>query len=111
MKLIEILQILAAFAGALATISAGLEQRLLKRFRKAGATSPDNTLELGRFNPISRWRFHRLRKIGVIIQKSDRYYLDDNKWRELRKKRRIRGLTILSIVVIAIVVYFLFQYL
>ncbi len=111
MRLVEILQLIAALAGTLVSIYAGLEKRLLKRFRKAGATSPGDTLEIGRLNPIFRWRFNRLLKTGVIININDEYYLDNHRWRELRKKRRIRGLTILSIVVAGVALYLLIQYL
>ena len=66
MKTVEVLQVLGALVGALASTPMAFEKELVGTLRKKGATSSANAAALPRPNRISRWRLSRLAHLGAI---------------------------------------------
>jgi hypothetical protein len=104
MRLVEVLQVAGTLLGALASAFMVVEKRLLTRFRRAGATSPDSSIELPRLNFLSRWRLSRLEKANAVVSDDQhRVYLDGVVYGSLRKKRAVRAVT-LVVLALAIVI-------
>ena len=60
MRLVELLQIAGAVIGIPVTVFMAVEQRLLARFHRAGATSAEAALELPGLRPLLRRRLGQL---------------------------------------------------
>jgi hypothetical protein len=104
----ELLQIIAALLGAVASIIAAAEVRLIKRFKNANASAEDSATTFPKLLPIVRWRLRRLLLSGVVSQTEDgRLYLDEIRYSLLRKHRRNRTLTVVGVFVATIAVIYL----
>ncbi len=102
MKLIEVLRVLAVFASAFISMFMVVEQRVIRRLRGGAATADAATVS-GPLGPVSRWRLRHLRSTGVVVAGGDgRLRLDETAYRDLRKRRRALGFTLLFVVVVAI---------
>jgi hypothetical protein len=91
MSLAEVLQVIAGVLGVAVTIIAAAETRLVKRLRRAGATSPEAAIALPRLKPLVRWQLSRLRSARVVVTVEPQgQYLDEAAFRSLRRKRARR---------------------
>lgn len=105
MRTVEVLQILGTLVGGLATLAVGLEQRLLRRLKARGATSPETAIALPRLRAISRWRLSRLLKHGVVRRNSDGlYFIHRHSHRMLRKRRLTRAIPAVLVALAAVVI-------
>ncbi len=104
MRLVELVQAAAAVLGVLASTFMVLEKRLVRRFRRAGASSPETAIDLPPLSFLSRWRLSRLESTNAVVSVDhQRRYLDEEAYEPLRKQRAVRGVT-LVVLVLAIVV-------
>lgn len=104
MRLVEVLQVAASILGVLASAFMVLEKRLVQRFRRAGAVSPETSIELPPLSFLSRWRLSRLESAHAVMSVDHRRrYLDEEAYGPLRNKRVVRGVT-LVVLALAIVV-------
>jgi len=88
MRTVEVLQLLATFAGTIASVSFELERRLVRRFRSQQATSVESAIAVQGLRAITRWRLSRLLKHNVVRSGSNGlFYLDEVSLRQLRKRR------------------------
>ncbi|MEM3425490.1 MAG: hypothetical protein QXI42_06770 [Thermoproteota archaeon] len=63
---------------------------LVEKFREKGATSPDKAMtleELGLPSWFRRLMRGRLGKLGVFVEKEGKYYLSEERLRQLEKRR------------------------
>jgi len=72
MSLAEVLQLITGVLGVAVTIIAAAETRLVKRLRRAGATSPEAAVALPRLQPLVRWQLLQLTSPGRWWQSSRR---------------------------------------
>ena len=104
MRLVEVVQVAGAFLGALASAFTVVEKRLVSRFHRAEATSPDSSIELPPLNFLSRWRLSRLEKAGAVVSDvQDRVYFDGDAYGSLRKKRAVRGVAVVILALVIVV--------
>jgi hypothetical protein len=104
MRLVDVLQAAGAILGVLASAFTVVEKRLVMRFRRAGATSPEGAMEVPAFGALLRWRLSRLSSSRAVVPVADGLiYLDEQAYGSLRKRRAVLGVT-LVVVVLAIVV-------
>lgn len=104
MRLVEVLQLVAAIGGAVATAFQVVERRLLKRLRGSGATSPESAIALPRLSAVMRWRLARLvKQRSVVAVEPGRVYLDEASYRAGRARRAVIGVS-LALLAIALVV-------
>lgn len=104
MRLVELLQIAGALIGIPVTVFMAVEQRLLRRFLGAGATSAEAALELPALKPLLRWRLGQLEKSGAVVRVGPRrLFLDEDRYAAVRRRRAARGITIV-LVILALVV-------
>jgi len=97
----EFLIIVFTFIGAFVSGVAAIEQVIIKKLLKRGATSEQKAIELQKIRPISRWRLNRLRQLGVIMDSnSGKCYYNESKYKTLLRKRLIAVITIIVIVLI-----------
>jgi len=88
MKTVEVLQVLGALIGALASTAMAFEKKLVGTLRKQGATSSAHATALSHPNRISRWRLSRLLQQGAIrVVRDTLYFLDEGAYRALQKRR------------------------
>jgi hypothetical protein len=88
MRTVELLQILGPLVGAFASITIGLERRLLRHLKSHEATSVESAISLPKLRAISRWRLSRLLKHNVVRGTAGGlFYFDDVSHRKLRKRR------------------------
>jgi hypothetical protein len=74
-------------------------KRFIRRFRGAGATSPDRAIPFAQVNTRRSWVFDRLVSHGVIVEAGpDRYYLDENAAEVFMRRRRRRALLITGVI-------------
>lgn len=102
MRLVEAVQLSATFLGILASVASIAEKRLVGRFQKAGATTPESALELPPLRPLTRWRLHRLASArAVLFLGEHRAYFDAAAYKALRKKRIV---LVVSMVLVALTI-------
>jgi hypothetical protein len=76
---------------------------LVRRFEEAGALSPDSARSLERIGLADDRTVHRLRERLVIRHaEGDRFYVDEEVWAALRKRRR-RHASVAAIVALALI--------
>lgn len=91
---------MAASAAAAAVIAK--EKRIVRAFREAGATSADKAVAPADIGVHGRVAFKRLVEHSVLREAGDgRFYLDEQKWEDLRRLRHRVILIMLLIVVVA----------
>lgn len=96
---------MAASAAAAAVIAR--EKRIVRAFREAGATSVDKAVAPADISVHGRVAFKRLVKHAVLRQSDNgRFYLDEQKWEELRRLRHRLVLILLLLVVVAALALF-----
>ena len=101
--LITVFTCVGGFASALAAI----EQRIIEKLLRKGATSEQKAGELSKVVLISRWRLNRLKKLGAIIEvDSGKYYYYESRYKNLLKNRVIAVITITIIVLVVTICYF-----
>lgn len=91
--------------------ASGIAQRhIVLRLRDAGAISAVTAQPLPGLRPMQQRHLGRLLEDGVVYQVgADRYWVDEGKWSEYRRLRRIIGLTAAAIglAVVALVAWLL----
>lgn len=63
---------------------------LVERFRQKGATSPDKAMSLEELGLPPRFEYimrGRLRKLGIFVEKDDKYYLSEERLKQLEERR------------------------
>ncbi len=92
---------MAASAAAAAVIAR--EKRIVRAFREAGATSADKAVVPADISVHGRVAFKRLVERAVLIESGNGwFYLDEQKWQNLRSQRRRTVLIVLLLVVVAL---------
>ena len=111
MKTVELLQILGTLVSAFATVTIGLEQRLVRRLRSQGATSVERAIAFPRLSAISRWRLSRLLEHRAVRSTTDGlFYLDEASHRMLRKRRRTIAIpAVLAAIAIVVLLHAVFD--
>ena len=73
------------------------QNRLMRRFADAGATTPDAARNLADFGCRDGWVFRRIVSRGVFVSvESDRFYLDRAAAREFVRQRRTKMLWVIG---------------
>ena len=106
MRLVEYIALMGALVGAFFTGITALEQSLKKRIRSISAHSENESKELSKLRPITKWRLRQLQKSKVIVKDNNgEYNFDEDTYKNLNKKRVIAAMIILilSITFIAII--------
>ncbi|MCE5229578.1 hypothetical protein LLG95_08285 [bacterium] len=84
-------------------------RRNIRRFREAGALSPDQAISLEQAGVRDFWLFRRMLAYGVYIEQSPgRYWMDEQMAEEYRHERRMRALFITAILAIVFLVFYVF---
>jgi hypothetical protein len=103
----EFLITVFTFLGAFVSGVAAIEQNIIKKLLKRGATSEQKAIELKKTKLISRWRLNRLKQLGAILESSSgKCYYNEIKYKTLLKRRIIAVITIVVIVFIITMIYF-----
>ena len=77
------------------------QNRLMRRFRDAKATSPNAATTLVEVGCRNSWTFRRLAARGVFIETdNDRYYMDEEAARSFVKRRRRVIFIFLAVVIL-----------
>jgi hypothetical protein len=69
-------------------------QTLAQKFRDKGATSPENALtaqEIGVHERFGQAMKRRLGQTGIFVAVGEKYYLDENRFREFEQRWESRG--------------------
>lgn len=91
---------------ALPAVIVALRHKYIRTFRKAGAVTPERSIRLYDHGLRKSMIFDRLLSQGIIVQLgSDRYYLDEI--RELELKRRRTPLLLIVLMVLLVLIVFL----
>jgi hypothetical protein len=76
-----------------AAVIAMRRRRLVRRFREAGATSPEHAVPLEAIGERHNWIFDRMAQAGVFLRVSDgRYYMVEAAASDYRHRCRVRAL-------------------
>ena len=103
----EFLITVFTFIGAFVSLVVAIEQYIIKKLLKRGATSKQKAIELQKFIWISRWRLNRLKQLAAIIESnSGKFYYNESKYKTLLKKRVTAVIIIIVIVFIITTIYF-----
>jgi hypothetical protein len=82
------------------------QNRLMRRFRDAGATSPKTAVALADIGCRNSWVFRRMAARSVFMETADgRYYMDANAARQFVETRRQRILTFLAVAIVICVIW------
>lgn len=108
MSLAEVLQLITGTLGLVITIIAAAETRLVKRFRKAGATSPETAIVLPRLQPLVRWQLSQLTSgKAVVAVEPQGHYLDEAGYRVMQRKRVFRAVPLVLVIAVLVVAAYL----
>ena len=108
MRTVEILQVAACLLITLVSIARAFEQRLVRRLLRQKATDPERAIQLAEPRWLAKWPFFRLQKSGALrLVGLSSYYLDQPLYQALRRRRRLRGLTLLGVCLLVAIVAFL----
>jgi uncharacterized membrane-anchored protein len=87
------------------------QNRLIRQFREAQATTPKSASTLAELGCRDSWIFRRMEARGVFIETSDgRYYMDEESARAFVKRRWQRMLIYLATVILLFVVWLMFRW-
>jgi hypothetical protein len=106
MRTVEIAHLLGTLIGAAATLTVGLELRLIRRLKSKAATSVERAIELPKLHALSRWPISRLLKNKVVRTTPDGlFYLDLDAHHRLRMRRLTIALpaVLVALIIVAIV--------
>ena len=104
MRLVEVVSIVASVVGIVVSVVMAVEQRLIARLRREGATSPETAIELPGLRPVARWRMDRLRSQGAAaVDAEGRWRLEERGYHELQRQRRVRAVVLVAIALAAVV--------
>ena len=88
------------------------QNRLMRRFQDAQATSPKSAVTLADLGCRNSWVFRRMVARGVFVETGDgRYYMDEKAAQWFVKMRRRRMLTFLAVAVVICLVWLVFCWL
>lgn len=75
-----------------AAVIAMRRRRLIRRFREAGATTPEHAVTLEAIGERHNWVFNRMARAGVFLAAPDgRYFMDEAAATEYRHRCRVRA--------------------
>jgi hypothetical protein len=110
MSLAEVLSLITGFLGVILTIIMAAETRLVKRLRKAGATSQEKAIALPRLRPLVRWQLSQLTSTGAVVAVEPQgHYLDEAGFRLMQRKRARRTVPLVLVVVALVVTAYLMK--
>ena len=76
-----------------AAVIALRRRRLIRRFREAGATTPEHAVTLEAIGERRTWIFDRMVEAGVFLPAPDgRYFMDEAAASDFRHRCRVRAL-------------------
>jgi hypothetical protein len=79
------------------------DRRIESELLLAEAVSADRAAAIDARSPLVRWRLSRLTGVGAVhAVESARYYWDEAGWQRYRRQRRLRALSILGLLLVAI---------
>jgi hypothetical protein len=104
MRLVEVVQVLAALVGAFASLAIGFEQKLLSTLKKQNASSPESAARLPEPRALSKWRLSVLLKHGAVRRTEDGLLYFDVGGYRLMRRRRISIAIPATLVAVAVVV-------
>ena len=93
-----------------ATIIIRRQNKLMKTFRKMGATAPETAINLQELGFWTGFTFDRMVCRGVFIRTSDgRFYMDENAATAFLERRRLRAMIFGLIFLVLAILIFLFN--
>lgn len=82
--------------------------KYIRKFRKAGAVSPDTAIPLETGNIRPGFMFKRLVSSGVIVEtEGNRYYLNETREAQMSKRRRTAALVTALIIAFLLMIGYL----
>ena len=107
MRLVEYIALMGALVGAFFTGITALEQSLKKRIRSISAHSENESKELSKLRPITKWCLRQLQKSKVIVKDNNgEYNFDEDAYKNLNKKRVIAAVIFLIVLISLIVIIY-----
>lgn len=87
------------------------QNRYVRRFRDAGATSPAHAKTLGEIGCRDSWLLGRMMANGVFVRTGKgTYYMDEAVAEEYLRNRRNRVFVLAGVLVVAFLIWWLFAY-
>jgi len=88
MSAVELIQVMAALLGAVMTIIAGADQKIVKLLKNKNALSEKSAVKFERHKPLFRWRVNRLKALNALrMTRSGTIYFDETTYKQVIKKR------------------------
>lgn len=95
-----VLQLIGALGYLAVAVMVATDRKIVKMLRRAEATSSERAIPISVRSPLGPWRLRRLVSANAVVRTtSDRYYLVEDAYRELRSRRRRRALTIVAVLI------------
>jgi hypothetical protein len=89
-----------------AAAAAGKCRRVVRAFEEHQAVSPASARTLANLGHTESRHVNRLERAGVLsVTPETRYYLNRDRWQEMRAARRRRAFMVLGLVGLALLVY------
>lgn len=89
-----------------AAVIAIRRKRLVRRFREAGATAPEQAVTPESLGERRSWIFHRMVERGVFLPTQDgRFFMDDRAATEYLRQCRTRSLLIAGVVSVVFILF------
>jgi len=91
---------------------ASQRNRILRRFKDAGATSPDRSIDPATHQIHQTFVFNKLVREGVLVKvRSHQYYLNEARAAQYQEQRYQTLLVFLIVLIIAVAVYLFLRWL
>ncbi len=86
------------------------EQRLVRRLVRANAFEAEAALDPGTMSAVTRWRLSRLCSTGAVVATpAGALRVEQDAYRSLRRRRRVRALTAAAVLLAALAAYLLLR--
>lgn len=109
MRNVDLLSMVSPLLMAVAVGLLATRKRLVRRFERAAASSPETAIRLEGRSPVSRWWLARLTRAGVLrVTGGGLRWIDVEAWQAYRAVRRRRGLTVAATLLVLVALYFVF---
>ena len=95
-----------------ATAIIAQRNKIIRRFKQAGATSPDRPIDPATLQIRQSLIFNKLVRDGVLVKVSaHHFYLNESRATEYRTQRQQVVLVVLAVIAIAVIILFFLRWL
>jgi hypothetical protein len=92
-----------------AAVIIAIQNKIIRKFRTSGTTSIKSAKTLEELEIGHKLIFNKLVRKGVIVQRGDKFYLDEQQAKEFLLRRRRTAIIALALIIIGFSLFYLLK--